>query len=319
MFAGLRVAKEDKHNNLTWALSLNARKVPVEPKTEQHEECVKRGEDKTEDAQEVTDGGSGRSNPATPSQLPQELGVRSAKRLASAKISAGTGRRTNCRSQILGKTRRRTGFSEVLPSSGAEDENNRHQSYNPPVSPVPDFTFPEEIPDTPMLDEDPMSDSLSEHLPDFPDLDLDLDLWNDYGVYLPSERGEMDPVVSVDEHRSLTEEERIEFYNLIDKSISPPNGVEQCSGTYSAYMKERSRFYSDRLFSKNSQGQSNLYQPDMENRQPDITPGEAGDFRKWLSNSASQHFIRTVAHFQTEDIKQYAVLNQLRDQTSGSL
>jgi hypothetical protein len=282
-------------------------------KTKSHDKCIE-GEhkEKEQEEQEVTDGNSPDAQP------PQELPVRSAKRLASARISAGIAcRRMNSRSQVIHKSPRKTDFPEVPSPSHAEDDNNQRHSSNSPVCHLPDFTFPEEFPDTPLLDEDtcdPASDSPSELLPDFPDLDL----WYDYSIDFPLEEGKLDPIMSVDEHRFLTEKERIEFYNLIDQSISPPNGVEECSGTYSAYMKERSRFYFDRLFSKDSQGQSKLYHPNQEDRRLVISPGEASDFRKWVSSSASQHFVRAVAHFQTEDIQQP---NHLRDhqQVSGSL
>ena len=198
-----------------------------------------------------------------------------------------------------------------------KDDNNHHGGSDLPASPLPDFTLPEEFPDTPLLEDDTwdrMSDSPSEHLPGFPDLDL----WYDYNIDLPAESGEPDPTISVHQHQPLTEAERKEFYNLIDQSISPPNGVKECSGTYGAYMKERSRFYFDRLFSKGSRGQSKLYHPDLENRRPDITPREAGDFRKWLSNSASQPFVRAVAHVKTDDITQPVVVNQGLDHHQAS-
>jgi hypothetical protein len=291
----------------------------IQPKTVPHEECVERGGHEEHEGQEITDGDSEKSNRQASDQLPQEPRVRSAKRLASAKILAGiVCRRINSRSQIVHKTPKRSSFSEVhSPSPAAEDDSNQTDLA---VSPLPDFTLPEEFPDTPLLDEDtwdPMSDSPSEHLPGFPDLDL----WYDYSIDLPLERGELDPIMSVNENRSLTEEERMEFYNLIDKSISPPNGVEECSGTYGAYMKERSRFYFDRLFSKGSQGQSKLYHSNLENRGADTSPRETGDFRKWLSNVASQHSVRAVAQVQTDDNTDLAVSNHFRDhrQASGGL
>lgn len=207
---------------------------------------------------------------------------------------------------------RKLSFTGVL---SARDNDNQHRSRDS-NSPLPDFTFPEEFPDTPLLDDDPMSDSPSEDL-----LELQYPeyhgLWCDFSIDLPLNRGELDSIMSVDEHRPLTQEERIEFYNLIDKSISPPNGVEECSGTYSAYMKERSRSYFDRLFSKRMQG---LYHLNMENRQQETSSEEASNFREWLSNPAG-NFVRTVAQFQAEDSKQPALPNQLRYplQASGNL
>jgi len=188
-------------------------------------------------------------------------------------------------------------------SPGKDDRQFQGDS---PISPPPDFTLPEEFPDTPLLDEDTydlVSDSPSEHLSDLPDLDL----WHDYSIDLPLETGGPDPIMSIDEHRSLTKEERIAFYNLIDKNISPPNGVEECSGTYGAYMEEQTRSYYDRLFSKVSHGQSKLYHPTQEDDRPDT----CGDFRKWLSNSASQDLVRAVPRFQCD--KQPAVFTRLRN------
>ena len=63
----------------------------------------------------------------------------------------------------------------------------------------------------------------------------------------------LDMLMTVEEHRLLTQEERTELYNLIDNSMPQAYGIEESSGNYNFYMNERSHSYSDPLFPINRQ------------------------------------------------------------------
>ena len=63
----------------------------------------------------------------------------------------------------------------------------------------------------------------------------------------------LDMLMTVEEHRLLTQEERTELYNLIDNSMPQAYGIEESSGTYNFYMNERSHPYFDPLFPINRQ------------------------------------------------------------------
>jgi len=94
----------------------------------------------------------------------------------------------------------------------------------------------------------------------------------------------LDLLMTVEEHRLLTQEERTELYNLIDNSMPQAYGTE-ASGTYNFYMDERSHSYLNPLLPTNlqvrpaklgSQGNKmsiSTYDPSMDYL----------DVRKWLS------------------------------------
>lgn len=63
----------------------------------------------------------------------------------------------------------------------------------------------------------------------------------------------LDMLMTVEEHRLLTQEERTELYNLIDNSMPHASGIEESSGTYNFYMNERSHSYFDPLLPINRQ------------------------------------------------------------------
>jgi hypothetical protein len=226
----------------------DSQSLTQEESLEKHQETGER------EQQEIIWSDPDKSKRHAPVRPLKALEIRSAKRPASRTSAGIAHRRTNPRSQMVHESTN-TEFAQLCSPSDAQNNDGQGQIFELPVSPVPDFTLPEEYPDTPILVDDTcdlMPDSPSENLSDF----LEPGLWYDYSIDLPWEQGGPDPIMSVNEHRSLTEQERIEFYNLIDKNLSSPNGIEESSGTYSAYMKERSHFYFDRLFSKGSQGQS---------------------------------------------------------------
>ena len=63
----------------------------------------------------------------------------------------------------------------------------------------------------------------------------------------------LDMLMTVEEHRLLTQEERTELYNLIDNSMPQAYGIEESSGTYNFCMNERSHSYFDPLLPTNRQ------------------------------------------------------------------
>ena len=95
----------------------------------------------------------------------------------------------------------------------------------------------------------------------------------------------LDMLMTVEEHRLLTQEERTELYNLIDNSMPQAYGIEESSGTHNFYMNERSHSYFDPLLLTNrqvrpaklgSQGNKmskSTYEPSMDYL----------DVQKWLS------------------------------------
>ena len=96
----------------------------------------------------------------------------------------------------------------------------------------------------------------------------------------------LDMLMTVEEHRLLTQEERTELYNLIDNSMPQAYGIEESSGTYNFYMNEQSHSYLDPLFPTNRQvrpaklgfrgnkmSKSSTYEPSLDYL----------DVQKWLS------------------------------------
>ena len=93
----------------------------------------------------------------------------------------------------------------------------------------------------------------------------------------------LDMLMTVEEHRLLTQEERTELYNLIDNSMPQAYGIEESSGTYNFYMNEQSHSYFDPLLPTNrpaklglqgnKMSKSSTYEPSMDYL----------DVQKWLS------------------------------------
>jgi antiviral helicase SKI2 len=97
----------------------------------------------------------------------------------------------------------------------------------------------------------------------------------------------LDMLMTIEEHRLLTQDERTELYNLIDNSMPQAHGIEESSGTYNFYMNERSHSCFDPLFPINRQvspaklgvqGHEILKSPYDSESSMDYV-----DVRKWLS------------------------------------
>ncbi|KAG6878176.1 hypothetical protein C0993_011249 [Termitomyces sp. T159_Od127] len=87
----------------------------------------------------------------------------------------------------------------------------------------------------------------------------------------------------IEEHRALTEMERHELYNFINDSIGISSGIMEQAGTYTAYMKERTQKYFDRIGSSADcvifhEARGGLFSDSNVSADEDI------DFRSWLSD-----------------------------------
>lgn len=106
---------------------------------------------------------------------------------------------------------------------------------------------------------------------------------------------------TVDGGNLMSEGERMAFYHLVSDSIGPAQGIQECLGTYQAYMEEQSRLYFDRLF-PTVRRTAYSYKPIMvpsatqfRSQAPapstSSVPFEASsfdvDFRRWLSTAGA--------------------------------
>lgn len=109
----------------------------------------------------------------------------------------------------------------------------------PESSPCPRYTLPDECLTSPssteFMPEEVYPANDMEHFADFSNSDLSP--WDDQSNLL----------LSVDEHRLLTHEERSELYHLIDRSIPPATGIQESAGSYMRHMKERFGLYHEHL------------------------------------------------------------------------
>ena len=97
----------------------------------------------------------------------------------------------------------------------------------------------------------------------------------------------LDMLMTMEEHRLLTQDERTELYNLIDNSMPQVHGIDESSGTYNFYMNGRSHSYFDPLLLVNHQVkpaklgvQGNKMTKSTYDSEPSM---DYVDVRKWLS------------------------------------
>ncbi|KAG6873825.1 hypothetical protein C0995_010437 [Termitomyces sp. Mi166 len=101
-------------------------------------------------------------------------------------------------------------------------------------------------------------------------------LFNDYRPKSPA---------IIEEQRALTQAERQEFYNFINDSIGVSSGFMEQAGTYTVYMKERTQHYFDRILSKANYA-AKIF-PGAHDRlfsDSNVSADEVVDFRNWLSD-----------------------------------
>ncbi|KAG6897960.1 hypothetical protein C0992_008350 [Termitomyces sp. T32_za158] len=99
---------------------------------------------------------------------------------------------------------------------------------------------------------------------------------NDYQAKTP---------VIIEEHRALTQTERLELYNFINDSIGISSCIMEQAGTYTAYMKERTQNYFDRIGSS-VYCATKIFREVLGglSSDPDISANEDIDYENWLSN-----------------------------------
>lgn len=93
------------------------------------------------------------------------------------------------------------------------------------------------------------------------------------------------PPTIIEEHRALTQQERHELYNFINDSIGISSGIMEQAGTYTAYMKERTRTYFDRIGSS-AYCTTKLFQEAHSGllSGSNVSADEDIDFGDWLSD-----------------------------------
>ncbi|RDB29082.1 hypothetical protein Hypma_015956 [Hypsizygus marmoreus] len=277
---GLRVAKEDRHTNLTRGrLSKALAQQPVQQVSTDHKPAEK--ENAPSNVLPMV------TVQAKPSPINFQVPmVRTAKRLASEKISGAQPRRRlkRLRSQAV------PGFSPTLSpvtthpciaySSDAFPQQDLASSHA--SSPCPEFSMDDETSSSFSLVGgarafNPVSENAFQ-------LDAS-DAISDFSLDPPFDNSG-DSLVAIEEHRPLTELERSELYALINNSISSTPELEESCGTYGAYMKERSRVYFERLSFKATYGTKIYRAHEGSLRSSSRAMGDDVDFTKWLLPSA---------------------------------
>ncbi|GLB35763.1 hypothetical protein LshimejAT787_0300510 [Lyophyllum shimeji] len=298
---GLRVAKEDRHVNLTRGRLSKAlarqlpEKLQPDPGPVEESAIASPANEIASNASQSAEHEQIERN-ATPVKLrlklkvnanlksPQPLPLRSAKRIASEKIFGLNHRRrrhtlsmgnsnATASKDLLSKARRR------LPPATPVSADVHPILHARTPSPSPEFT---------LLDESPGSGSSTLH---FPDSQLSYDLFFDqHGIANalsldPFNDYECHALAGIEEHRPLTQLERLEMYNLINDSIRSSGGIEECAGTYSTYMKERLQNYYDRISFKTSYGARiyRVHQGELHSGTTALGDDDHVDFQKWLS------------------------------------
>lgn len=182
-----------------------------------------------------------------------------------------------------------------LDLSYSPNDENEVVNYHAPSSPCPEFTLPEDCPDTPLLVEDYPDTPLLEEDSDISIFDPTelrnlFEITNELSIDPPLENfsspAQVVPLISAEDHPPLTHDERTDFYNLINGSIHSSGEHGERSGTYSAFMEEQSRHYFDRLARSTSSIRKRA-----NNSRPVTGPvsGEV-DFQKWLAASTRDSF-----------------------------
>ncbi|KAG5647664.1 hypothetical protein DXG03_008387 [Asterophora parasitica] len=311
---GLRVAKEDKHTNLTrgrLSKALAKQSLASDATVRNPADSALAPEKENHPLESPTIGGQSVdkqpiARPVVPlrhwsvkhkaTAEPEELSSRNAKLVATERISGLKKRRrrrilSGGASDSTAYTVERTLPPErltVVPSLSAPQtqvvvpSNSRAKSPSRArsPSPCPEFTlfddslkFQSEEPDFPVFHPSP---------------DLLIDIYDtEVTLRMPLGDNQGDSLSTVEQHRSLTQLERLELYNLINNNIGTSSGIEECAGTYSAYMKERSRHYFDRISFKASYGGRiyRAYPDELRSSTKAIGDDVAQvDFKKWLSS-----------------------------------
>ncbi|KAF8963923.1 hypothetical protein BDZ97DRAFT_1919453 [Flammula alnicola] len=160
------------------------------------------------------------------------------------------------------------------------------------TSTCPQFTLPNDSSDDNIDETSVLSDFL--HSPDdFVAGYFDSPSVHAQQSFLDSESGTacdpgLDSLISFDDHRLLTQDERTELYDLINNNIPRARGLEEHAGTYNNYMNERSWSYFDRLLPVTRHGRSWKVGVHANNSSTATCDSpmsvDIPDLRKWLSD-----------------------------------
>ncbi|KAG6911376.1 hypothetical protein DXG01_001047 [Tephrocybe rancida] len=301
---GLRVAKEDRHTNLTRGrLSKALARQQLEKREiEKVTPCVPPDADRCVD-KKTTFGETSlieqakhtfkshtmdthkapttKSSTAMRKQVfdsSEHLACRNAKLVASERIAGSTLRQRNpphestCTSAV---SKPPTKKRRTVPVAPLMESPSRRTP-----SPCPAFTPLENVLDN--FDDEPFYSGLDAT----PDIYLDLfgDLV-DSSAHTSYKKSPQNIPAVIEEHRPLSQSERQELYNFINDNIGSSCGIIEKAGTYGAYMKEHTDHYFDRIsFKANS---ARIYHGHCGGPHFNSVPfGDEGeiDFRNWLSD-----------------------------------
>lgn len=86
----------------------------------------------------------------------------------------------------------------------------------------------------------------------------------------------------------ITQNECVEFYDILDRVLGPASGIQQSVGTYKAYMEEQSRVYFERLLPESHyhmrKVQAQTYVRSQTMAQAREHEHSSVNFRKWLAS-----------------------------------
>ncbi|KAG6811569.1 hypothetical protein H0H92_006818 [Tricholoma furcatifolium] len=297
---GLRVAKEDRHTNLTRGrlaklerqAALDKAETPVD--NGNGNVCIDKRDEASEGKRQSIDppnqesthaqsSPASRTSPEISQQTfntPDQLASRNAKLMAYERIASGHQKPSTPPQKIeiaskdrlplkKGKKRkRRATIAQPLPECTSARKS----------SPCPVFTPLENVLDT----------SVGELDFTLPEPEFTLDLGDAADLANLNNYQSNSPVI-LEDRRPLTQTERQELYNFINDNIGPSYGTIERVGTYRAYMNERTVHYFNRV----PLGATYTTRAYHAAYDPGLTPGfmvqdEEVDFRKWLSGCDEQ-------------------------------
>ncbi|KAJ7109789.1 hypothetical protein C8R44DRAFT_800564 [Mycena epipterygia] len=242
---GLRVAKEDKHLNLSHRMS----RKPAASRKLAALQVISSGDINASKSSDVLSPSPSKRKPA-----PFETAVAKSTKIPAKPKMTGPSR------TAPGPLQRSVSPLLSLPSMDFSSDTSSSEDDKSPVSSTFDFT--DTLTDSSSFDLElvslgyPVSERLSEvfglefppfsftrlDLPDDPLFEI-----NELDVDMPqtSPISAHDPLLPVDDLCPLSQGERIEFYNLVNNGIGPARGIEESAGTYKAHME---RLYFNRSY-----------------------------------------------------------------------
>ncbi|KNZ80597.1 hypothetical protein J132_04839 [Termitomyces sp. J132] len=270
---GLRVAKEDRHLNLTRGRLSKALERQTAEKVRNHSLALLRAAfysfgnyQPSSDA--LSDTTCSTEKADRQPEENQQLANTERDSLVETQIaSASTIKRPIVNhTEILGNTEQLSTRNAKLVAAG--------RITGQPPSPCPVFALADNASD--ILCDDLSLSSYFESSELFLGLcDVTESPFNDYGPKTPS---------IIEEHRALTQAERQELYNFINDNIGVSSGIMEQAGTYTAHMKERTQHYFDRILSQ-AHYATRIFPETHDGLLFDSSvSADDVDFRNWLSD-----------------------------------